>query len=155
LRTVRHHTKDKGDLGVGHVVADLLKAGIQPALLLSEHLPFDLIAIAPDNTLRTVSVKFRAAKRGAVTVELWSVWSDRHGVHKVWHGRGLYDALAVYCPDTGRVYYIRADELPSDIKRVTLRVQPSRNNQSEGVRHAEEYADPKRLFARRRKHMPS
>lgn len=134
-------------MGVGHVVADLLRSGIQPALLLSEHLPFDLIAIAPDNRLRTVSVKFRAAKRGAVVVELWSVWSDRHGSHKVSHRRGLYDALAVYCPDTERVYYVRMNELPRDASRFTLRVQPSRNNQEEGVRHAEAYTKANRIFA--------
>ena len=44
-RFTRHRTKDKGDLGVACVITDLMKAGIQVSLPLSEHLPFDLIAI--------------------------------------------------------------------------------------------------------------
>lgn len=44
---MRHHTKDKGDIGLGCVIADLLKHDIQVALPVSEHLPFDLIAIHP------------------------------------------------------------------------------------------------------------
>src|SRR5216683_5100347 len=43
--TVRHHTKDKGDEGLGQVIADLMTNGVQVAVPLSEHLPFDLIAI--------------------------------------------------------------------------------------------------------------
>lgn len=51
-----HHTKDKGDVGLGHVIAVLLENGIQVALPISEHLPFDCIAISEDihETLKTL-----------------------------------------------------------------------------------------------------
>jgi hypothetical protein len=44
---MRHHTKDKGDIGLACAMADLVKHDIQVALPMSEHLPFDLIAIHP------------------------------------------------------------------------------------------------------------
>jgi len=39
-----HHTKDKGDLGVVMVIADLVRHGVDVYVPLSEHQPSDLIA---------------------------------------------------------------------------------------------------------------
>jgi PD-(D/E)XK endonuclease len=58
---VRHHTKDKGDEGLGQVIADLMTNGVQVAVPLSEHLPFDLIAISEDGAMRRVQVRYRAS----------------------------------------------------------------------------------------------
>src|SRR5688572_4944057 len=44
---MRHHTKDKGDIGLTSVMADLVRHDIQVALPISEHLPFDLVAVHP------------------------------------------------------------------------------------------------------------
>jgi hypothetical protein len=49
---MEHHTKTKGDKGMGFVIADLLSKGIQVALPISEHLPFDLIAMNTDGQLK-------------------------------------------------------------------------------------------------------
>ena len=143
---MRHHTKDKGDLGVGFVTADLLQSGVQPAFLISEHLPFDLIAVSPDNELRTLSVKYRALKDGVVTVSFRSTRSDRHGTHSVKHAHNLYDALAIYCPDNRQVYYVRMNEIDTSVGSLTLRVDRTRNNQANRVRPAEEYLGALRLF---------
>jgi hypothetical protein len=58
---MRHKTKDKGDLAVAKTIAHLLEYNIRCCLPLSEHLPFDLIAVMADmRTLRRVQVKFRS-----------------------------------------------------------------------------------------------
>ena len=55
---MNHPTKNKGDIGVAQIIADLMKNGIQVCLPISEHLPFDLIAISPDgHFLKRVQVK--------------------------------------------------------------------------------------------------
>ncbi len=41
---VRHHTKDKGDLGVAKVHADLASQGFTVLFPATEHAPFDLVA---------------------------------------------------------------------------------------------------------------
>src|SRR5207248_5022232 len=80
---VRHHTKDKGDEGLGQVIADLMTTGIQVAIPLSEHLPFDLIAIGEDGAMRRVQVRYRAsAAARRLRCELISSWADRNGNHK-------------------------------------------------------------------------
>lgn len=133
---MRHHTKDKGDKGTGNVIADLLSKGIQVCLPLSEHLPFDLIAVKPNGTLLRVSVKYRTLKKGSVYVIFSSSYSDSHGVHTKKVDKSLIDLLAIYCPETKEVYYV----VPSDFDRsVTLRIEESKNNQTKGINLAKDY----------------
>src|SRR5687768_8788854 len=128
---MRHHTKDKGDIGLACVMADLLKHGIQVALPISEHLPFDLIAISETGPMVKVSVKFRELDgRGGVRVRSQSSWADRHGVHMKEHAPGDYDAVAIYCPGANQCYYLRASELAKSC--TTLRISPAANNQALG-----------------------
>lgn len=143
---MKHHTKDKGDKGVGFVVADLLKHGIQPAFLLSEHLPFDCIAISHDMRLSRISVKYRSAKDEKIEVSLTSSWADRSGVHTKHHNKKLFDAVAVYCPDTGEVYYVKTSEFSENVDAFTLRLSKPKNGQKAGVRMACDHLGPTRLF---------
>ena len=133
---MRHHTKDKGDKGTGNVIADLLSKGIQVCLPLSEHLPFDLIAVKQDGSLLRVSVKYRTLKKGSVYVVFSSSYSDSHGVHTKEVDKNLIDLLAIYCPETKEVYYVK----PTNFDRsVTLRIEESKNNQTKGIHFAKDY----------------
>jgi hypothetical protein len=142
---MRHHTKDKGDTGVACIIADLAKHDIQVALPISEHLPFDLIAVHPSGRLLKVSVKYRTmTKDGALLVRAYSVWNDRHGTHYRPHRAGDYDGLAIYCPDTDECYYLLPQEVPASGAK--LRVADARNNQIVGVRKARWFREPDRLI---------
>jgi PD-(D/E)XK endonuclease len=121
----RHHTKDKGDLAVAKVHADLVDRGAIVLLPLTEHAPFDLVAYL-DGAFYRVQVKFRSATNGRVTVEFSSSWADRHGSHHRPMPRDEVDAVAVYCPDTMQTYYLN----PSNFRtRVNMRLEPARNGQ--------------------------
>ena len=63
-----HHTKDKGDVGVGFVIVDLMSKGIHVCLPISEHLPFDLIAVYPEGRLSRLSVNYRSVTKGRIEV---------------------------------------------------------------------------------------
>lgn len=139
---MRHHTKDKGDKGLAFVIADLLKNNVQVGLLISEHLPFDCIAISENNQLCKLSVKYRKVKDNLVSVALKSIWSDKNGVHIKKHDKQTYDAIAIYCPDTNECYYIRVDEVN---QTVNLRMNTSPYKMSR-IKYAKDYTDPKRLF---------
>jgi hypothetical protein len=56
-----HHTKDKGDLGVAKVHADLVGKGFTVLFPATEHAPFDLVAYAAGEFHR-LQVKYRSAK---------------------------------------------------------------------------------------------
>jgi PD-(D/E)XK endonuclease len=145
---VRHHTKDKGDLGVGHVIADLLRNGIQVALPLSEHLPFDLIAILEDNSLRRVQVKYRTAKNGLIYCDMKSSWADRNGNHIRPFDPLSCDVLVIVCPDPLLCCYLRPSEL-AGTSACSLRIDPPlfRRGPRKGVKIASNYTDPLRVFS--------
>lgn len=141
---MKHHTKDKGDSGVGFVIADLISKGIQVALPISEHLPFDCIAISPDNKLIRLSVKYRKQdKHGAIGVSFKSNWNDRRGTHTKKQDKNLFDATAIYCPDTKECYYVSNDACS---KSFVLRPSLPKNKQVKGVRLSKDYTDPYKLF---------
>ena len=56
------NTKNKGDRGVGFVIASLMAQDIHVALPISEHLPFDMIAIK-ENSLSRLSVKHARCRK--------------------------------------------------------------------------------------------
>jgi hypothetical protein len=112
--TGRHHTKDKGDEGLGQVIDDLMTNGLQVAVPLGEHLPFDLIAINDHGAMRRVQVRNRAsAEASLLRCELFGSWADRNGTHKRAFDPSAMDVLAIYCPSPRTFVYMLAGELPS------------------------------------------
>ncbi|MET0627658.1 MAG: group I intron-associated PD-(D/E)XK endonuclease [Acidimicrobiia bacterium] len=70
-------TKDKGDLGVAHAIADLAEQGFVVLTALCEHAPFDLVGCR-DGTFVRVQVKYRAlSTSGTIDVQFRSTWSER------------------------------------------------------------------------------
>ncbi len=132
-----HHTKDKGDLGVAKVHADLVSKGHTVLFPVTEHSAFDLVAYSAGRFTR-VQVKYRTSRAGSVTVHFRSVWADRHGTHIAPTDKSEIDVLAIYAPETDECYYLR----PSEFRQsVTLRILPSKNGQQRGVRSASEFRD--------------
>jgi hypothetical protein len=129
-----HHTKDKGDLGVLHAMVDLAEKGYILLQPMTEHAPFDLVAYKNGRFLR-VQVKYRAAVRGAVALDLKSNWADRHGVHKTYLDKESFDLLCIYCPDSRACYYVD----PTAVELgVSIRLEPPRNNQAKRIRWAKD-----------------
>jgi hypothetical protein len=142
---VRHHTKDKGDEGLGQVIGDLMSNGVQVAIPLSEHLPFDLIAIGEGGAMRRVQVRYRAsADEAHLRRELGGWWADRHGNHRHAFDASAIDVLAIYCPAPKTFIYLLADELPS--AAINLRLAKARNGHVKRTRDAWQFSDPRRMF---------
>lgn len=129
---VRHHTKDKGDLGVAKVHADLVSKGFTILFPATEHAPFDLVAYAAGLFYR-LQVKYRSARAGAVTVKFRSTWADRNGTHVTPTDKNAIDVVCIYCPETDQCYYVRPAAHGTS---VTIRISPCRNGQQTGVFHA-------------------
>ena len=124
----------------------MLGDGVKPAMLLSEHLPFDLIAVSPDGQLSRLSVKYRAVVSDLIVVNMSSCWADKHGVHRTRANKRAFDAVAVYCPTSRSVYYLRVHEFATNVHSVSLRLAPARNGQTCGVRMAADFLGAARLF---------
>ncbi|MEO8613028.1 MAG: group I intron-associated PD-(D/E)XK endonuclease [Chloroflexota bacterium] len=144
---VRHQTKDKGDLGVAKTIPHLLEYGIRSCLPLSEHLPFDLIAVMPDfTTLRRVQVKYRKiARRGCIELNFRSNYYDSNGIYSKPVNMDEIDCYAIYSPETSEIYYLNINEIPQDMVAVTLRIEPTKNGQEKRVWWARDFVDPRRI----------
>jgi hypothetical protein len=131
-----HHTKDKGDLGVAHAIADLADQGFVVLTPLREHAPFDLVGYREGVFVR-VQVKYRAlSASGAIDVQFRSSWSDSKGTYVRPLDKQDVDVVCIYCPDTRACYYVDPRRLG---RSVSLRVTSSRNRQERNVLLAEEF----------------
>lgn len=131
-----HIKKHKGDIGVTKVIADLTEKGFNVSIPLSEHLKYDLI-VEKEAKIKRVQVRFTSSVKGAIPVKLKSSWSDKKGNHITKREKSDYDILAIFCPETMCVYYLK-DEDFSNSSQVTIRLEKSKNNQQVGVRYASE-----------------
>lgn len=140
---------DKGDLAVGMVIADLLILGYTYSPLISEHLPFDLIAIEQCGEFRTkkIQVRYTSLKNGVIRVKLANSYSDSNGVYTQTVDRKAFDAYAIYCPDTECIYYIKCSEISENAKRnYSLRVdEPKLKNPH--IRFAIDFLGIDRIFS--------
>ena len=131
-----HHTKDKGDLGVAKVYADLVSKGHVVLIPMTEHAPFDLVTYDARQSFHRIQVKYRAASTGTVSVQFRSLWADRHGTHIKAMDKTAVDVVAIYCPETDECYYVRPEQFRTG---VTLRVTPSSNGQKRGIHQASSF----------------
>lgn len=130
-----HHTKNKGDIGVLKACADIAEQGYLVLTPLSEHSPFDLVAYKEKSFLR-IQVKYRSAKNGRLLLDFRSSYSDKNGAHSITSDKTEIDYYCIYCPDTNECYYLNPDHFE---KAATLRVEPTKNNQSQGIHIASQY----------------
>lgn len=123
---------------MGFVIADLLSKGIQVALPISEHLPFDLIAMNTDGQLKKVSVKYRECKKGILNIKFRSCYSDKNGVHTKKLDKKHVDVFAVYCPDTNSVYYFNHNDFKDS---VNLRVGAPKNGAKKNIHFVDDFKE--------------
>jgi hypothetical protein len=98
-----HHTKDKGDLGVVKVSADLAEKGYDVLFpVFTEHLPFDLVAYK-DNTFYRIQAKYRSGE--SVEVPCGTSWADKNGSHKSKYNKNDFDYFGIYLPDLNQIIY--------------------------------------------------
>lgn len=122
-------------MGLAQVIADLVTKGFVPCIPLSEHQPYDLVAISCLGKPLKLQVKFASLmKNGCVEVKSKTVWVDRHGNHIRKYKKNDFDYYAIYCPEKKVVLYI-----PNNKKcPYYVRFEKTKNNQNKYVRWAEE-----------------
>ena len=127
---MKHHTKDKGDLGVLKAQLDLFEQGFMILNPVTEHAPFDLVGYR-GGEFKRIQVKYKSLdKTGALTVHFRSSWADSNGAKMRPVDKNEIDLYCIYCPDTDQCYYLD----PRNFNRsVTLRVETPKNNQSQGI----------------------
>ena len=103
-------------------------------LPLGENHRYDLI-IDDGRALSRVQIKTGRLRGGVIIYSCSSSHAHRGGTARPYFGQIEY--LAVYCPDTNKVYLLPEKELTAT--KAHLRVAPSRNNMVKTIRWAGQY----------------
>lgn len=127
------NSTSKGKRSEARILADLIAAGKSVLIPWGEE-RFDLVIYDEPGTFVRVQVKTGCLKDGYVLFRTVSVCNN--GQLRLRYD-GQVDAFAVYCPNLDRSYLVPAHGLPGEM--ATLRVLPTRNGQSSGIRWAHEY----------------
>jgi hypothetical protein len=131
--------KAKGDLAELKVACDLIENGYAIAIPFGENCDFDLVA-SRDGSVERIQVKYATSRDGVVPVECRSRSLTNGKVLRTKHYTALtVDWIAVYDCTTDRCFYLPAHELGNGKSTLSLRLTPTKNGQSAGVRHAERY----------------
>jgi hypothetical protein len=136
-----HHTKQKADVGVAKVIADLVEKGYVPCIPLSEHQAYDLVAVDTRGVAYKLQVKYSTSKKnGSVEIRFRTSWANKQGTHIKHYRSSDFDYYAVYCPDRNKVLYIpHRTGCPK-----VVRFDQSANNQLLGVHWAKDYLNIQR-----------
>lgn len=135
---IYHHTKTNGDLAVLKAQVDLFEKGYMILLPQTEHSPFDLV-VYKENQFTRVQVKYRHLnKRGCLDIKFSNSYSTKNGVQTKPVDKTQVDLYCVYCPETDKCYYFNPSLFG---KSLTLRIEPTKNNQQIGVYYAQNYLE--------------
>ncbi|HYZ17706.1 MAG TPA: group I intron-associated PD-(D/E)XK endonuclease [Candidatus Acidoferrum sp.] len=128
------NTKHIGDVSEMIVAAALTLAGYDVLKPLGESVRYDLVIDDGEKFFR-VQVKTGRLRRGVIRFNTCSTHGHRGKPSRPYFGQ--VEFIAVYCPDTGKVYLVPE----SDLTRVhgSLRVAATLNNAQKGVRWAVDY----------------
>lgn len=132
-------TKEKGDIGLTKIIADLTENNINVSIPIAEHLKYDII-IEKDSKMFRVQARYSKADKNNsyIQVKLKSVWSNKSGSYSVNREKGDYDILAIYCPYTNKCYYLSDEEFDPGAA-INLRLTPPKTKNGGVIRMAKDY----------------
>jgi hypothetical protein len=133
----KRDTKSKGDISELVVAVALTRAGYAVSKPLGENQRYDLVADDGER-LHRVQVKTGRIRGGVVKFSCCSTHGHRRtGNLATRPYTGQIELLAVYCPESGKVYIVPEAELTRSV--IHLRLVAPRNNMTKSIRWASSY----------------
>ena len=119
----------------------MIERGHKIAVPFGEDCDFDLI-VSREGVLERLQVKHATSRNGVIPVKCRSHSLTNGKVRQTKHYTAeTIDWLAIYDATTNRCFYVPASELGAGRSMMHLRLVPTRNGQSAGVRVADHYSD--------------
>jgi hypothetical protein len=133
-RPAKRDTKTTGDASEMRVILALVEAGYAVSLPFGENHRYDLIADDGARLLR-VQVKTGKLRGGVIKYSCSSSHAHRGGYRRPYFGE--IELLAVYCPQTRKVYLLPESQFVATQSH--MRVHPPKNNIKKGIRWARHF----------------
>jgi PD-(D/E)XK endonuclease len=130
-------TDQKGAIAEMGIAWAATKLGVEVYRPLSEGGRFDMIFLLGDDLAR-VQCKWAPRIGDAILVRCYSCRRARDGHRRRRYASREIDAIAAYCPDNERCYYLPIDWI-GDRRQILLRLAPAHNNQRRGIHWAKDF----------------
>lgn len=130
-------TKQKGDVSEAAVLCELVKLGFAVLQPFGDNWPYDLVVEVDGCFWRLQCKTGKLSDKGVIGFSTVSTLPRFNGSYDYRSYEGEADYFAVYCPQNNKVYIVPVDQMPKG--KGSLRVDPTKNNQSKGVVWAEDY----------------
>jgi hypothetical protein len=127
----------KGAAAEAEIAAAAIRLRLQVLRPVGEGGRYDLAIDIGEKLLR-VQCKWASRRGDVLTTHCVTSRCTPHGYRRTTYTAGEIDAIAAYAPDTDRCYLIPIDEVEGR-STISLRIAPTRNNQAQLVRWAEDY----------------
>jgi hypothetical protein len=137
-------TDQKGAIAESAIVHAAIKLGIGVFKPVTDGHRYDLVFDLFRRLVR-VQCKWAPLYRNVVIVRVYSSRRTATGLSRRRYTAGEIDAIAVYCPELDRCFFIPAQRVDGH-QQLSLRVEPSRNNQAVGVNWADDFAFERLAF---------
>ncbi len=133
----------KGSIAETAVIHEAVKLGIGVLKPVNDGLRYDLVLDIEERLVR-VQVKWANRRADVIDVRCYSSRRSADGFVRRAYSADEIDALAAYCPQLQRCYFLPVSEFDGQ-KAILLRLAPAKNNQERGIRWASEYEFDARL----------
>ncbi|KKN20512.1 hypothetical protein LCGC14_0934850 [marine sediment metagenome] len=138
-------TKEKGDIGLTKIIAELTENCFNVSIPIAEHLKYDLI-VEKNGKMFRVQSKYTSVKKNKIDIKIASSWSNKAGTYAIKRQKGDYDVLAAYCPQMKSCYFIH-DNSFNNGRSIALKVSKSKSKyNSRKEKLASDYEDPNKAF---------
>ena len=131
-------TDQKGAIAESAIVHAAIKLGIGVFKPVTDGHRYDLVFDLAPRLVR-VQCKWAPLYRNVVVVRLYSSRRTASGLSRRRYTAGEVDAIALYCQELDRCFYVPMESVDGH-HELSLRIEPCRNNQAEGVNWADEFA---------------
>jgi len=130
------NTNDLSAIGEARIEYEAVKRGYGVAIPKANCKAYDLI-VDRDGCLERVQVKTTQSNGKRITVAGYSMSKHKNGKKKAVNYKSTdFEWLAIHDVTTDQCYFIPSDEIRA---RLYLRIEPSKNNQTKGIRWAKDY----------------
>ncbi|MBI3537505.1 MAG: hypothetical protein HY070_08120 [Chloroflexi bacterium] len=130
------HPKQKGTIGEGIVILQLLEAGIPVFQEFGDLSRVDLIALIRNKPIK-IQVKTTTSKNGVAILNLRKITLNPK--YNYTYKMDDVDVFALVVEDKRQVFYLRAEQALQNRGTLTIRLEPTKNNQRSLVKYGEAY----------------
>ena len=137
----------KGAIAETAIAHEAVKLGIEVYRPVMDGSRCDFIFGDIDGNLSRVQCKWASRSGDVIAVRCYSTRRSADGFVRRPYTTAEIDAVAAYCPELGRCYFLPIGDFPGRFG-IQLRLAPPKNKQQAGIKWANDYEFAARLAAR-------